>query len=177
MPRLELCGSNAENRLRRKHQTERIRRVFRACEPCFTILSEVRAKARQPAPRSAAEGTATLKKNPALARRVTHAIRRLSGLQIGGRGLAVLAIGFDVEVQLLALSEAAHSRAVDGGDVNEHVGSAIVLLDEAKTLLRVEELYGTCSHFDLLNAPRRLRTAQPFVRARSGFGVFLEKSP
>src|SRR5439155_216463 len=75
---------------------------------------------------------------------------RSDGLQIGCRRLAAAAVGFDVEGQLLAFVEIAHPGALDRRDVNEHVGAAAVLDDEAETLLGIEELDGTLSHIGLL---------------------------
>ena len=75
---------------------------------------------------------------------------RLDRLQIGRGGLAAAAVGLDVEGELLPFVEVAHPRALDGGDVNEHIGAARVLDDEAVALLGVEKLDGTCSHDGLL---------------------------
>jgi len=44
-------------------------------------------------------------------------------LQIGSSGFAAPPVSLDVESQLLALDQAAHSRAFNGGDVDEDVGS------------------------------------------------------
>src|SRR6202142_1889708 len=91
----------------------------------------------------------TKKKNPAQARGFSS--RLVSDrLQIGSGRLAVLAIGFDVERELLALVEIAHAGALDCRDVNEHIRPAAALHDEAEALLGVEELNGTCGHGGLL---------------------------
>jgi len=88
-------------------------------------------------------------------------------LKIAGGRFASPTIGLDVESQLLTFGEATHSRTFHGRHVNKHVGAAIVLNDKAEALLRIEELHGTCSHFNLLkNAPRRPRgAAQPLCGA------------
>ena len=90
------------------------------------------------------------KKTPALARRRYRRSLTLDGLQIGGSGLAAARIGLHVERELLALVEVAHASALDCRDVNEHIGAAAVLHDEAEALLGVEELNGTCGHSGLL---------------------------
>jgi hypothetical protein len=56
------------------------------------------------------------------------------------------ALAHDVVAELLSLIEVAHSSALDGGDVNEHILAAVFRLDEAEALLRIEKLNGTCSH-------------------------------
>ena len=87
--------------------------------------------------------------------------------EVFGRILAVAAILHHIEAELLALSERMHSGSLNCRDVNEHVGLAIALLDEAKALSGVEEFYGTSSHDDFpfkstniiaawLNAKRRI---------------------
>src|SRR5664279_3097524 len=91
----------------------------------------------------------TKKKNPAQARGFSSRLAS-DRLQIGSGRLAVLAIGFDVERELLALVEIAHAGALDCRDVNEHIRPAAVLHDEAEALLGVEELNGTCGHSGLL---------------------------
>jgi hypothetical protein len=73
--------------------------------------------------------------------------RQLRRLQVNGGGLAAAPVGFDVERYLLAFDQRAHAGALDGGDVNEHIGAAGVLDDEAVAFLGVEELNGTLSHY------------------------------
>src|SRR5690606_25955805 len=60
-------------------------------------------------------------------------------LQVGGGNLSS-AID-QVELQLLSFGEAFEPRAFDLADVDEHVLAALVALNEAEALLRVEELY------------------------------------
>src|SRR6185437_11328447 len=90
------------------------------------------------------------KENAGVLRRRFAFNKMLDGLQIGSSGLAVLAVGFDVERKLLAFVEIAHAGALDRRDVNEHIRPAAVLHDEAETFLGVEELNGTCGHSGLL---------------------------
>src|SRR5262249_39888156 len=57
------------------------------------------------------------------------------------------------------------------------IGAAIVLLNEAKALLRVEELDGTCSHIGLLETHQCVRSLHNHLcRPPSGFGVFSRKA-
>jgi hypothetical protein len=101
------------------------------------------------------------RKSPTPKRRALPTIRCSDSLQIGGGRLAGAAIGLDVEADLLTLDQPGHSRALDGGHMNEHVRASVVLHDKAETLLGVEELDGTLSHDGLLeNAQRRLLAAQ-----------------
>src|SRR5215211_4897282 len=73
---------------------------------------------------------------------------RLRVLEIGGGLLA--ALGHHVEADLLALDQRAHAGALERADMHEHVARAVGRSDEAKTFLRIEELYGTCGHYGLL---------------------------
>src|ERR1700720_977351 len=76
-------------------------------------------------------------------------------LQVRGGKLAALA--HHVVADLLALVEGAHAGALDRGNMDEHVLSAVGRLDESEALLVVEELHGTFSHLwpPLENADRR----------------------
>src|SRR5262245_42176797 len=56
------------------------------------------------------------------------------------RGCQLAALAHHVVGELLPLVQAAHSRALDCGNVNEHVLAAVVRLDEAESLLCIEEL-------------------------------------
>src|SRR5262249_52488743 len=95
-----------------------------------------------------------------------------------GGGLAAPAVGFDVEYELLALYKAAHSGALYGRNMNEHVRAATILRDEAEALLRVEELHGTCSHIGLLETHQFIfRPHNHLHGPPSGFGVFSRKGP
>ena len=61
-------------------------------------------------------------------------------------GLRALGTLGDLELDALRLLEAAVAGGVDGGVVNEHVGAAAVLGDEAEALLSVEPLNGALCH-------------------------------
>ena len=70
---------------------------------------------------------------------------RSSRLKVVGRALAPT-IAHDVEAELLALDEGVHPGALDGGNVDEHIGLSIAQLDEAEAFCRVEELHSSCGH-------------------------------
>ena len=67
-------------------------------------------------------------------------------LQISRRFLARPAIGFDLMRDLLAFRETTQARALDRTDVDEHVLSAAIRLNEAVAFLLVESLDRTCCH-------------------------------
>jgi hypothetical protein len=99
-------------------------------------------------------------------------------LQIGSSGLAALAIGLNVEAQFLALNQTAHSSALNRRDVDEYVGSATVLLNEAEAFLGIEEFDRAACHFVApLNAPWYSRTTQFRVRVRIQIQRVLGESP
>jgi hypothetical protein len=70
--------------------------------------------------------------------------KRSDVLQVRGGKLAALA--HHIIADLLALVEAAHSGALDRGNVDENVLSAIRRLYESEPFLRIEKLHGTLSH-------------------------------
>lgn len=77
----------------------------------------------------------------------------LRRLQVRGGLLAAALIFFQIEGNLLAFIEAAHSSAFNSADVNEHVRAAIVWLNESEAFLAIEPLDCTCLHDNsLLNA-------------------------
>src|SRR6202022_1927588 len=89
------------------------------------------------------------------------------GLQVRGGEFAALA--HHIVADLLALVEGAHAGALDRGNMDEHVLSAVGRLDESEALLVVEELHGTFSHlWPPLKSPMgvhgRATIAQPPVR-------------
>jgi hypothetical protein len=57
---------------------------------------------------------------------------RLYGLQITSRHLARLVVALEVEADLLAFYDFAHSGALNGRDVDEGVSAAVVRLNEAE---------------------------------------------
>src|SRR5258708_25806597 len=110
------------------------------------------------------------------ARRVSRRARSLrcrsDGLQIGSRRLAAPPVGFNVEADLLAFDQAAHSGALDGRDVNEHVRAASLLLNEAEAFLGVEKLYRTCCHSGILDTHKCVGSHDHSCAPISAYVVF-----
>jgi hypothetical protein len=90
----------------------------------------------------------------------------LDGAKILGRILARTLVLDNFEADLLTFVEAVHARTLNSRDVNENVRAALVRLDEAKTLGRIEPLNGTCSHNDLLGIARVERSPNCMYRGR-----------
>src|SRR5690606_15679011 len=67
--------------------------------------------------------------------------RSALGLQIDGLWPLAALVRFRLEGNAHSLIERAQARSLDGRHVNEHVVPAVVRLDEAKSLLGVEELH------------------------------------
>ena len=55
-------------------------------------------------------------------------------LQVAGRHLARLAVALQFVADLLAFDEFAHSGALDGRNMDERIGAAVVRLNEAEAL-------------------------------------------
>src|SRR6266853_6654715 len=64
------------------------------------------------------------------------------------RGLALLA-ALELVVELLAFPQIAHSRALDGGDMDKNILGAVIGLNETIALLRIKPLNRTRSHSSL----------------------------
>jgi hypothetical protein len=101
---------------------------------------------------------------------------KLDVLQVCSGQLAALA--HDIVGELLALIEVTHSSALDRGDMDEYVLTAIRRLNESKALLRIEELHSTFSHiWPPLKTPvgvhGRTTIAQPSVRIERCLGEAL----
>src|SRR6056297_272400 len=69
-----------------------------------------------------------------------------SGQREIGRRLPSVAARLEVVGDLLVVGEAGQARALDGGDVDEDVLTALIGLDEAKALGGVEPFHGASSH-------------------------------
>src|SRR5438132_13545374 len=69
----------------------------------------------------------------------------LDRAQINRGNAAALAL-LELVVELLTLAQIVHPRALDGGNVNEHVSAGGVGLDEPVTLLRIEPFDRTGRH-------------------------------
>ena len=67
-------------------------------------------------------------------------------LDVGNCGLAIAAINFGIERDLLTFAKAVEARPLQRRDVYEHVLATVVRLDKAVTFGRVEELYDSCLH-------------------------------
>ena len=75
----------------------------------------------------------------------------LDGLQLVSRRLAILAIRRDLKRDLLPLVQAAETCTLDGADVNKDIRTTSIRCDEPETLLGIEPLHCTCSHFRSLS--------------------------
>jgi len=80
-----------------------------------------------------------------------------------------------LELDLLTFRKAGKTRPFNGADVNEHIVSAVVGLDEAKTLLPIEPFHSTCRHSILQSARARFRAT--ITRTNSTSSMSLEKEP
>src|SRR5690606_17004334 len=60
--------------------------------------------------------------------------------------LARLVVTFQLEADLLAFDDRTHARTLDSRDVNEHIGAAIVRLDEAEAFGGVEPFNCASGH-------------------------------
>ena len=78
-----------------------------------------------------------------------------------GAGLAAHGVLLRFERDLLAFIERAQTRTFDGADVNENVGAAIIGLNEAKTLGRVEPLNCSGSHVTISKMRESALPARP----------------
>jgi hypothetical protein len=79
-----------------------------------------------------------------------HASTHLHGLEIFSGRLAGLAVHNDFEGNALTFPQLAEAGAFDGADMDEHVLTTTLGLDESISLLRVEPLHGTVVHGSLL---------------------------
>src|ERR1700681_4994939 len=83
------------------------------------------------------------------------------GAKIFRAGLAAHAVDLGFIRKLLAFIERAHAGALDGADVHEHVVAAVVGLNEAKTLGRVEPLNCSGRHLTSPRCAYALTPARP----------------
>jgi hypothetical protein len=67
-------------------------------------------------------------------------------LELIGGGLAGAAILNDLVAHLLAFTQIAQARALDGADMNENIRAAVIGLDEAVALLSIKPFHGSSSH-------------------------------
>src|SRR5258706_11802258 len=85
--------------------------------------------------------------DPAAAIRRPRCVERLQRLQAACRHLAIVAL-LELEGQLLVLEQRAKARALDRGNMHEHVFRAVVGFDESEALGGVEEFNRTGTHGD-----------------------------
>lgn len=71
--------------------------------------------------------------------------------QILSRGFAGLAIGNNIEGDLLSFVQPIHTCAFDRADVHEDIVASIIRLNEAEALLAVEPFYGSLRHIAVLS--------------------------
>ena len=76
---------------------------------------------------------------------------RLDCLQLVGCHLARLVVADHFVAELLPFHDVPHSGALDGRDMNEDVGAAVVRLDEAEALGGVEPFYCAGAHVEPLS--------------------------
>ena len=71
---------------------------------------------------------------------------RSGGLQLAGGHFARLVVAFHLVADLLAFDDFAHAGPFDGGDVDEHVRTAVVRLNEAEALGGIEPFNCASGH-------------------------------
>src|SRR5690606_36713680 len=77
-------------------------------------------------------------------------------LDLAGLLAATAAVVLEHETDPVALVEGADACALEGGGVYEHVIAALLRLDEAEALGRVEEFHGAChSHWVVPSSPSK----------------------
>ena len=93
----------------------------------------------------------------------------LHRLQIFRGRLAGLAVHHDFEGNALTFPQLAEAGAFDGADMDEHVLTTTLGLDESIALLRVEPLHGTVVHGSLLIDMHNVSRAIVLGSVRSNF--------
>src|SRR6185437_13610032 len=61
--------------------------------------------------------------------------------EVDGLRAFALFVGLDIETDALAFIERLQARALDRGDVHEHIAAAVIRLDESIAALTIEELH------------------------------------
>jgi hypothetical protein len=83
--------------------------------------------------------------------------------QVNRLGAFALLVRFDLERNTLSFSQILQSRPLDGRDVNEHIATAIIGLDEAIATFAIEKLDRTSiGHREILprTAPSAARNSR-----------------
>ena len=94
------------------------------------------------------------------------------GLVIGGCQFAFPRIGLNVEAQLVALDQVAHTGPLDSRDMHEHIGATSVLYDEPEAFSDIEKIDGTFGHLGPLKTHKGVLPARTTrTDHKSGFGV------
>src|SRR6056297_3454439 len=82
------------------------------------------------------------------------------------RGLQALLALFDVELDLVAFVQVLVPVSLDRREVNEHVGGAVALFDEAEAFFGAEPLDLACRHSYLFPTCRAYRPRHPSSSGR-----------
>src|SRR5262245_24341287 len=72
----------------------------------------------------------------------------LSGTQVRRGGLSAPPIRLGLKGHFLTFAQSVHAGPLDRSDVHEHVLTATVRGNEAKTLVHIEKLHRANSHYD-----------------------------
>lgn len=67
-------------------------------------------------------------------------------VDVGNGNLAAAAIGFGVKGYLLTLDETMDTSPFECRDVHEYIATPVIRLDEAVTLIEIEEFYDSSLH-------------------------------
>src|SRR5476651_2184447 len=82
--------------------------------------------------------------------------RSADRLELVSRHLAGAAVGDEFELDLLAFGQVRHTSTLDGADMDESIGTAVIRLDESEALRRVEPLHCSLSHGNIRSEERRV---------------------
>src|SRR5690606_5185099 len=98
--------------------------------------------------------------------------------QLVGRHFSRPVVADHLVAELLAFGQIVHSCALDGGDVNKDVGSAVVRLDETETFGGIEPFYCAGGH----NEPLSMACLFAAVRSHNSIvpildGKFVRSAP
>lgn len=99
----------------------------------------------------------------------------LRSLDIVGSALAVTAVLHDVEAQLLAFGDHTQAATLHRGDMHEHVLTAIIGANEAKTLRCIEEFYSSNCHDDFLSISHKVTTRNTECGASQPISILKRK--
>jgi hypothetical protein len=103
-------------------------------------------------------------------------LRSADVFEIVGRHLSALAIGYELEADLLTFDEIAPAGALDGADVDKRIVAAAIGRDEAEALGRVKPLHGSGCHAGVLFT-RKIRLPAGAGRRNRVSGKKIESLP